>query len=122
MSKSEHLRKSRVRRHARIRKRVIGTAERPRLTVHRSAKHIAAQIIDDTAGVTIVSTASFDKKMRPALKNGGNIEAAKAVGAQVAKLAKEKSITRVVFDRGGYVYHGRIRSLAEAAREHGLQF
>jgi large subunit ribosomal protein L18 len=116
------MRESRVRRHARVRKRVIGTAERPRLAVHRSAKNITAQIIDDVAGVTIVSAASFDKRMRPTLKSGGNLDAAKAVGAQVARLAKEKSITRVVFDRGGYAYHGRIRSLAEAARENGLQF
>lgn len=122
MSKSEKMRNSRIRRHARVRKRVTGTAERPRLVVNRSAKNIAAQIIDDVAGVTLVSAASFDKKLRPGLKNGGNIEAAKAVGAQVAKLAKEKSITRVVFDRGGYAYHGRIRSLADSARENGLQF
>jgi len=122
MNQSEKMRKSRVRRHVRVRKRLSGTAERPRLVVHRSAKNISAQIIDDVAGKTLVSAASFDKKLRPSLKNGGNVEAAKAVGAQVAKLAKDMSITRVVFDRGGYPYHGRIRSLAESARENGLQF
>ncbi len=122
MNQSEKMRKSRVRRHVRVRKRLSGTAERPRLVVHRSAKNISAQIIDDVAGKTLVSAASFDKKLRPSLKSGGNVEAAKAVGAQVAKLAKDISITRVVFDRGGYPYHGRIRSLAESARENGLQF
>jgi len=92
------------------------------LVVHRGAKNITAQIIDDSKGVTLVAAASFDKKMRPELKNGGNISAAKAVGAQIAKLAQEKSIKRVVFDRGGYVYHGRVKALADAARENGLQF
>jgi len=122
MSQIENLRKARIRRHVRVRKQVAGSAERPRLAVHRGAKNISAQIIDDLAGVTLVSAASFDKKMRPALKKGGNVAAAKAVGEQIARLAKEKSITRVVFDRGGYAYHGRVKALEDAARENGLQF
>jgi large subunit ribosomal protein L18 len=122
MKKTEHIRKGRVRRHLRVRKQISGTNERPRLIVHRGGKNISAQIVDDVQGVTLVSAASFDKRLRPALKNGGNVAAAKAVGEQIAKLAKDRSITRVVFDRGGYAYHGRVKALADAAREHGLQF
>jgi large subunit ribosomal protein L18 len=109
-------------RHARIRKKVSGSPERPRLVVHRGAKNITAQIIDDSKGVTLAAAASFDHQMKSQLKNGGNIQAAKAVGEQIAKLAKEKSISQVVFDRGGYIFHGRIKALAEAARANGLKF
>ena len=108
----------RVRRHARVRRKVNGTPECPRLNVFRSNAHIHAQIIDDVNGVTLVSASSVDMK----LANGGNIEAAKAVGAEVAKRALAKNIETVVYDRGGYVYHGRVQALAEAAREAGLKF
>lgn len=107
---------SRLRRHIRVRKKVCGTSETPRLSVFRSNKNIAVQIIDDTKGVTLVSSSSMTLK----LANGGNIEAAKAVGADVAKKALALNITSVVFDRGGYVYHGRVQAVAEAAREAGL--
>lgn len=109
-------------RHERIRKKVAGSPERPRLVVHRGAKNITAQIIDDSKGLTLAAAASFDQTLRGKLKNGGNVAAAKAVGEQIAKLAKEKSITQVVFDRGGYIFHGRVKALAEAARQNGLQF
>src|SRR5208282_5851110 len=109
-------------RHERIRKKVSGSPERPRLVVHRGAKNITARIIDDSKGVTLVAAASFDKQMKNQTKNGGNILAAKAVGEQIAKLAKQKSIFQVVFDRGGYIFHGRIKALAEAARANGLKF
>lgn len=112
----------RLRRHERIRKKVMGTSDRPRLVVHRGLKNISVQIIDDTKGVTLVAAASFDKKLRSRVKGGGNIEAAKVVGEQIAKMAKEKSINRVVFDRGGVIFHGRVKALAEAARQNGLQF
>jgi len=120
--RSEIQRKARLRRHARIRKALIGSSDRPRLVVHRSPQNISAQIIDDTKGITLAAAASFDKQLRSKLKHGGNIGAARVVGEQIAKLAKEKSILRVVFDRGGYVFHGRIQALADAARENGLQF
>lgn len=112
----------RIHRHARIRKKVMGTSERPRLVVHRGTKNITAQIIDDIKGITLVAAASFDQQLRGKLKYGGNLEAAKAVGEKIAKLAKEKSVNKVVFDRGGYLFHGRIKALAEAARQNGLQF
>jgi len=118
----EHQNVKRLRRHIRIRKKVQGTTERPRLVVHRGAKNISAQIIDDTRGITLVSAASFDQTLRGKVKYGGNIEAAKLVGEQVAKLAKEKSVTRVVFDRGGFPFHGRVKALADAARQNGLQY
>ncbi len=118
----QHQNIKRIRRHERIRKKVEGTSERPRLVVHRGAKNITAQIIDDSQGITLVAAASFDQTLRPKLKHGGNIEAAKAVGEQIAKLAKEKSINKVVFDRGGFIFHGRMKALAEAARQNGLQF
>ena len=105
-------------RHARIRNKISGTTECPRLSVFRSNAHIEAQIIDDTKGVTIASASSVALK----LANGGNIEAAKTVGAALAKVATEKGVTKVVFDRSGYVYHGRIQALAEAARAGGLDF
>ena len=103
----------------RIRRKVNGTSERPRLAVFRSLKHIYAQVIDDAAGTTIVSASSREKD---AGTKGANIAAAKAVGALIAKKAKDKGIKRVVFDRGGYLYHGNIKALADAARENGLEF
>ena len=108
----------RVARHARIRKRVSGTAERPRLAVSRSLKNISAQIIDDATGTTIAAASSQEK----ALGTKGNAEGAKAVGTALAQRAKEKGITAVVFDRGGFKYHGRVASLADGAREAGLEF
>ena len=111
------LRKSR---HTRIRNTISGTAEKPRLNVFRSNANITAQIIDDVKGVTLVSASSLEKELN--IKNSGNIEAAKIVGAEIAKRAKTKKIKEVVFDRGGYLYHGRVKALAEAARENGLEF
>ena len=108
----------RTRRHERVRTKISGTPERPRLNVFRSNAHIHAQIIDDVNGKTLVAASSVEMK----LANGGNVEAAKAVGAEVAKRALEANITEVVFDRGGYVYHGRVQALADAAREAGLKF
>ena len=109
---------SRMRRHARVRKKISGTPECPRMDVFRSNANIEVQIIDDVAGVTLVSASSVQMK----LENGGNIEAAQKVGAEIAKRALEKNIKKVVFDRGGYVYTGRVQALAEAAREAGLEF
>ena len=103
----------------RIRNRFSGTAERPRLNVFRSLSNIYAQVIDDVNGVTLVSASTKDKDFQ---NYGGNVEAAKAIGEAIAKRAQEKGITEVVFDRGGYVYHGRVAALAEAAREAGLKF
>lgn len=108
----------RLRRHARVRTKVSGTAECPRLNVFRSNAHIHAQIIDDVAGTTLVACNSVELK----LENGGNIAAATTVGTEIAKRAQEKGIKKVVFDRGGYVYHGRVKALADAAREAGLEF
>jgi large subunit ribosomal protein L18 len=110
---------TRVRVHKRIRRRVAGSAERPRLAVYRSLAHIYAQVIDDRSGRTIVSASSNDKG---ASTNGGNVAGAKEIGKLIAERAKEKGVTRVVFDRGGYLYHGRIKALADAAREAGLEF
>ena len=111
--------------HERIRKKVLGTAERPRLNVYRSLNHIYAQVIDDGKGVTIVSasTASGRKESKQAKKRtGGNLASAKEIGKLIAQRAQEKGVKQVVFDRGGYLYHGRIKALAEAAREAGLEF
>lgn len=105
--------------HKRIRRKLAGTPERPRLAIFRSVAHIYAQVIDDAAGATLVSASSVDKGAKT---NGGNIAAAKAIGKLVAERAKEKGITKVVFDRGGYQYHGRVKALADAAREAGLEF
>ena len=105
--------------HDRIRRKLAGTAERPRLAVFRSVAHIYAQIIDDAAGATLVSASSVDKQCRT---NGGNVAAAKTIGRLVAERAKAKGIQRVVFDRGGYPYHGRVKALADAARAAGLEF
>lgn len=107
-------------RHARVREKVSGTATTPRLNVFRSNKNIFAQIIDDEAGVTLVSASSIDKDLK--LENGGNVEAAVKVGELLAKRAKEANIKTVTFDRGGYLYHGRVQALADAARENGLEF
>ena len=110
----------RVERHKRIRKEISGTADRPRLNVFRSNANITAQIIDDEKGVTLVSASTLEKELK--IANGGNVEAAKLIGAEIAKRAKKAKITKVVFDRGGYLYHGRVKALAEAARENGLEF
>ena len=111
---------SRAKRHLRVRKKIHGTAERPRLAVFRSEKNIYAQIIDDVAGRTLVAASSLDKDF--AGKVGSNKEAAKLVGEAIAKKAIAAGITEIVFDRGGYVYHGRVQMLAEGAREAGLKF
>lgn len=105
-------------RHGRVRKRVEGSAQRPRLAVYRSLKHVSAQLIDDTTGTTIVAASTLEKD----LEGKGNCDGAKAVGSRIAERAKGKGITRVVFDRGGFRYHGCVASLAEGAREGGLEF
>ena len=110
----------RLERHNRIRKDLKGTSERPRLNVFRSNANITAQIIDDEKGVTLVSASTLEKELK--ITNGGNVEAAKLIGAEIAKRAKKAKLTKVVFDRGGYLYHGRVAALAEAARENGLEF
>ena len=111
-----------VRRHLRLRKNISGTAQRPRLNVFRSLSNIYAQIIDDEAKVTLVSASTLDKEIKGTFPNGGNVAAAAAVGKVVAKRALEKGIDTVVFDRGGHIYHGRVKALAEGAREAGLKF
>lgn len=111
--------KNRQKRHLRVRKHISGTAEKPRLNVFRSLSNIYAQVIDDAKGVTLVAASSKDKDFSGC---GGNVEAAKKVGEAIAKRALEKGIGEVVFDRGGYIYHGRVAALAEAAREAGLKF
>jgi large subunit ribosomal protein L18 len=112
----------RLRIHRRVRRRVAGTADRPRLAVFRSLKHIYAQVIDDRTGRTLVSASTLDRQVRQQVRNGGNVAAAKIVGRVVAERARAAGIERVVFDRGGYKYHGRVQALADAAREAGLQF
>jgi large subunit ribosomal protein L18 len=112
---------TRQRVHDRIRKKMLGTSERPRLNVYRSLNHIYVQVIDDLKGQTLVSASSAEGKKGES-RSGGNIAAAKAIGKVIAEKAKAKGITKVVFDRGGYLYHGRIKALADAAREGGLQF
>ena len=118
MIKKESNNVARLRRHARVRNKVSGTQECPRLNVFRSNSHIFAQIINDENGTTLASSSSVQLK----IKNGGNVEGAKAVGADIAKKAVKAGIKEVVFDRGGYQYHGRVQPLAEAARENGLDF
>ena len=110
---------ARLKRHIRIRSKISGTAERPRLAVYRSNANISAQIIDDVAGVTLVSASTLEKAFEG---NGGNKEAAKIVGRMIAEKAVAKGIKKVVFDRGGYIYHGRVKELADGAREGGLEF
>jgi large subunit ribosomal protein L18 len=112
-------REGRLRRHRRVRKKVVGTAARPRLAVFRSNKHISVQVIDDLAGRTLAAASSTEAALRGST---GNADSAKQVGALVAERAKAAGITKVVFDRGGYLYHGRVAALAEAAREAGLEF
>ncbi|MHC5110128.1 MAG: 50S ribosomal protein L18 [Planctomycetota bacterium] len=112
----------RMRRKAGLRKRIRGTAERPRLTVFRSAKHIYAQVIDDASGVTICEASTRNKELRDKIENGGNIDAAKLVGTELASRAKAKQVEAVCFDRNGFRFHGRIKGLADAAREGGLKF
>ncbi len=109
-------------RHNRLRVKLMGTTEAPRLAVYRSTKHIYAQIIDDIKGVTLVSASSVDPELKSKISHGGNIEAAKLVGELIAKRAAKAKIKDVVFDRGGFLYHGRVSALADAAREGGLNF
>jgi large subunit ribosomal protein L18 len=111
-----------ARRHVRLRERISGTAERPRLAVFRSQQHIYAQVIDDVAGTTLVSASTLDAEVKGQIANGRTVEAATAVGKAVAQRAKAKGIETVVYDRGGFLYHGRIAALAEGAREGGLSF
>jgi len=113
---------NRLQRHKRVRSKITGTTQRPRLCIFRSANNIYAQIIDDTNRVTIAAASSLDAEVKGAVNHTGNKEAAKKVGEMIAKKAVEKGITEVVFDRGGYLYHGRVQELAEAAREAGLKF
>jgi large subunit ribosomal protein L18 len=112
----------RLRIHRRIRKKISGTPERPRLAVFRSQAHIYAQVIDDGTGRTVCSASSLDETLKKDTKRGANVAAAKAVGSLIATRAKEKGVEAVVFDRGGFQYHGRIKALADAAREGGLKF
>ncbi len=120
MIKKDSRKSLRTKRHLRIRNKISGTASIPRLNVFRSNKNIYAQIIDDTKGVTLVSASSIDKELK--FDNGSNKDAAAKVGALIGKRAAEKGITQVVFDRGGYLFHGRVKALADAAREAGLKF
>lgn len=113
---------ARRKRHARIRRRLSGTPERPRLAVYRSEKHIYAQVVDDVKMHTLAAASTVDKSLREGVGHGNTVEAARAVGRLVAERAKAIGVTRVVFDRGGYLYHGRVQALADAAREAGLEF
>lgn len=122
MFKREDGKVARARRHRRIRKRISGTQDRPRLAVARSLKHIYAQIIDDQSGTTLAFASSLDPEIRSQVKNGGNVEAARLVGKLIGEKAQAKGIKQVVFDRGGNLYHGRVAALAEGARESGLEF
>ena len=122
MVSKESRQKVRVKKHMKIRNRFSGTAERPRLAVFRSNNHVYAQVIDDVAGKTLVSASTLEKDIKAELKNTDDIEAATKVGDVVAKRALEKGIKAVVFDRGGYIYHGKVKAVAEAAREAGLEF
>ena len=122
MVSKESRSKVRAKKHMRIRNRFSGTAERPRLAVFRSNNHMYAQVIDDVAGKTLVSASTLEKDIKAELKNTDDIEAATKVGDVVAKRALEKGIKAVVFDRGGYIYHGKVKAVAEAAREAGLEF
>lgn len=122
MAKKDSRNDRRLARHARVRRDVSGTPERPRMCVYRSLKNISVQIIDDVAGKTLVAASSLDKDIKAQAANGGNKEAAKLVGAAIAKRALEKGIETVSFDRGGFLYHGRVKELADGAREAGLKF
>ena len=122
MSSQEAKKSARLKRQVRVRKKIRGTTARPRLNVFKSARHIYAQLIDDMTGKTLVSASTLLDEVSSGLKYTGNIEAARKVGAAVAKLALAKEITAVVFDRNGFLYHGRVKALAESARENGLTF
>jgi large subunit ribosomal protein L18 len=122
MTHAAEVREARIRRHRRVRKTVFGTSERPRLSVFRSLEHIYAQIIDDTVGNTLISASTLDKEIRGRCEGMKKSEKAKVVGKLLAERALARGVTRVVFDRGGYKYHGRVKALAEAAREAGLDF
>ena len=124
MATTDRERRLRQRRHARVRRKVAGTADRPRLAVNRSLRHITAQVIDDGSGRTLASASTADAEVRDALgtEGGGNVSAAEAVGRLVAARAKAAGVSRVVFDRGGFAYHGRVAALADAARQEGLEF
>ena len=122
MVSKESRQEVRVKKHMRIRNRFSGTAERPRLAVFRSNNHMYAQIIDDTVGNTLVSASTLEKAVKAELEKTNNVDAAAYVGTVIAKRAVEKGIKSVVFDRGGYIYHGKIKALADAAREAGLEF
>jgi large subunit ribosomal protein L18 len=113
---------ARLKRKVRVRKKIRGTSQRPRLNVFKSARHIYAQLIDDTAGTTLAAASTTIDEISTGLKYTGNIEAARKVGAEIAKIALAKDISAVVFDRNGFLYHGRVKALAEAARENGLTF
>ncbi len=113
---------SRKARQLRVRKKIFGTAEKPRLNVYKSNKHIQAQLIDDESGKTLAAASTLEPSIKSGLENTGNIDAAKAVGKAIAERAKEKGYENVVFDRGGYLYHGRVKELAESARQAGLKF
>ena len=115
-------RKRQLRRRNHVRKGIVGTAERPRLSVHRSSKHIYAQLIDDLSGVTLAAASSLAADTRKDMAYGGNVKAAQVVGKQLAEAAKSTGIAKAAFDRGHYRYHGRVKALADAAREGGLQF
>lgn len=119
---AEHKSGERIRRHKRIRKKVFGSPERLRLSVYKSLNHIYAQIIDDSKGYTVLSASSLDKEFKDKKSHKGNIKTAKMVGELVAKRALEKGIKKIVFDRSGYLYHGSVKALAEAARQAGLEF
>ncbi len=122
MKRTDQREVARTRRHRRVRKRVIGTSQRPRLNVFRSLKHIYAQVIDDTRGHTLAAVSTLDPELRDKVKDRTKAEQAKLVGELLAKRALERGVKEVAFDRGGYRYHGRVKSLAEAAREGGLEF
>jgi len=122
LSSIAHKKIARLKRKIRVRKKIQGFPECPRLNVFKSTKHIYAQVIDDTTGTTLVSASTVMQDVKTGLKYTGNLEAAKKVGAAIADKAKQKGIQKVVFDRSGFLYHGRVRALAEAARENGLSF
>ncbi len=122
MSSQDDKIRNHLRRKKRIRQKIFGTATRPRLTVYRSLQHIYAQLVDDERGVTVLGVSTLSKELKDKLKNADTIEAAKQVGALIAQKAREHNVHAVVFDRNGYLYHGRVKALAEAARENGLKF
>ena len=122
MFKRKDRKVARAKRHRRLRKRISGTQDSPRLAVARSLRHVYAQIIDDQSGTTLACASSLDPEIKSKAKNGGNTEAARLVGKLIAQRAQEKGIKRVVFDRGGNLYHGRVAAVAEGARESGLEF